>query len=448
MTFTCNDGNTTINSFRMQGEPWDGYGLSNLQASGGEANLVLEDKAGNVLYDTLIRVPTGGSWITVNVNVANVYKFTIKPTGGSTAPYNGVGFWPRIDDLVYNTPIDQDGDGFAPPEDCDDTDPSVYPGAPEIYDGIDNDCDGIIDNDYTAPEIVLNNPEATFFDALAGYTEYGATATDDKDGDISANVIVSGDYFARQGLPGKHTITYEVADAAGNTASVQREIRIGHKRYAATGNVQASFTRTQVLSLNKGKGRATFGISNFGAFPATYKIEGRPGNALWPNTKRTLPREIQRVRPGKRTNVAVDYNMSAPLNFTGYLWEYYAAERDENNQWKKYGWIRRGQGTAPSGMQQWQPFILSDNVTEDGEAFEVTFGIEGPLVRAPVTIRRKLTIRDAEGALMRQELDHIGAYNFMVEITGVAYSVPPGGTVTLQISDRRITYRAPKLGEN
>ena len=99
-------------------------------------------------------------------------------------------------------------------------------------------------------------------------------------------------------------------------------------------------------------------------------------------------------------------------------------------------------------MQQWTPFIVSDNVTEDGEAFEVTFAIEGPLVRAPVTIRRKLTIRDAEGLVMRQDIDHVGAYNFMVEISGVAHRVPPGGTVTLQISDRRITYRAPKLGEN
>ena len=49
-------------------------------------------------------------------------------------------------------PADQDGDGYASTairgEDCDDTDPDVYPGAIEdINDDIDNDCDGYVDED-------------------------------------------------------------------------------------------------------------------------------------------------------------------------------------------------------------------------------------------------------------------------------------------------------------
>ena len=50
---------------------------------------------------------------------------------------------------------DVDGDGYAPnpcgfglPGDCDDTDPAVNPGAEEVCgDGIDNNCDGVVDED-------------------------------------------------------------------------------------------------------------------------------------------------------------------------------------------------------------------------------------------------------------------------------------------------------------
>ena len=40
--------------------------------------------------------------------------------------------------------VDGDRDGFLPHEDCDDADPFVYPGAPEICDAKDDDCDGTL----------------------------------------------------------------------------------------------------------------------------------------------------------------------------------------------------------------------------------------------------------------------------------------------------------------
>jgi len=41
--------------------------------------------------------------------------------------------------------VDQDGDGFSSCDECDDSRADVHPGAPEICDGRDNDCDGLVD---------------------------------------------------------------------------------------------------------------------------------------------------------------------------------------------------------------------------------------------------------------------------------------------------------------
>ena len=45
--------------------------------------------------------------------------------------------------------VDNDLDGYWGEEDCDDADPGVNDGAPELCDGIDNNCNGEIDEDVT-----------------------------------------------------------------------------------------------------------------------------------------------------------------------------------------------------------------------------------------------------------------------------------------------------------
>jgi len=59
-----------------------------------------------------------------------------------TDPYSG-GY---IAESEYIEAVDNDGDGFSSQEDCDDNDDTVSPGAPELCDGKDNNCNDIVDD--------------------------------------------------------------------------------------------------------------------------------------------------------------------------------------------------------------------------------------------------------------------------------------------------------------
>ncbi len=67
------------------------------------------------------------------------------------------------DDDTTPDPNDLDGDGYAPPEDCDETNPDINPGAYEIQcNHIDDDCDGTSDCDLCSEAVgILDLPAAS-----------------------------------------------------------------------------------------------------------------------------------------------------------------------------------------------------------------------------------------------------------------------------------------------
>lgn len=73
-----------------------------------------------------------------------VYDLTVEAAEHS---FFAEGLWVHNKEWAYwdSEEQDVDGDGYLEPEDCDDLDATAYPGAPELCDGKDHDCDNEVD---------------------------------------------------------------------------------------------------------------------------------------------------------------------------------------------------------------------------------------------------------------------------------------------------------------
>ncbi len=85
---------------------------------------------------------------------------------------------------------------------------------------------GVVDLDTTAPVITLTGPALIELNVGDSYTEQGATASDDTDGDITGDISVTGDTVDTNAA-GTYIVRYNVSDAAGNAATeVTRTVNV------------------------------------------------------------------------------------------------------------------------------------------------------------------------------------------------------------------------------
>ncbi len=129
--------------------------------------------------------------------------------------------------ITMSSPVDADSDGFTYCQgDCDDADPYVYPGAPEITcDGIDNDCNPLTSDDPTPPTAICQ-PTTVYIDAFgvadvtAGDVDYGST---DNCGAITMGVFP---YTFSCADVGSQTVTLTVTDPEGNNATCTSTVTV------------------------------------------------------------------------------------------------------------------------------------------------------------------------------------------------------------------------------
>lgn len=98
---------------------------------------------------------------------------------------------PKQDFNICLPEIDNDEDGFNDEEDCNDADNTIYPGAPELCDGIDNNCNNQIDEGLETQTYYADNDQDGF-GAGEGFLECAQldfTSTNNEDCDDENPII-------------------------------------------------------------------------------------------------------------------------------------------------------------------------------------------------------------------------------------------------------------------
>ncbi|NAS14348.1 immunoglobulin-like domain-containing protein [Poritiphilus flavus] len=203
-----------------------------------------------------------------------------------------------------------------------DTDYYLHIGPEVIQDIYGNEYDGIQDNsswnfrtkaapDISAPVIELLGENPVYLTVGDTYVEAGATATDDRDGDLSSDIVIGGDTVDTS-IADTYEVTYDVSDGAGNAATqVVREVVVrvpdttapvitllgDNPMYVTLGDtyVEPGATATDDidgdLSSDIVIGGDTVNTAVLGTYELTYDVSDAAGNAADQKTRVVIVEE-------------------------------------------------------------------------------------------------------------------------------------------------------------
>ncbi len=126
--------------------------------------------------------------------------------------------------------------------------------------------------DIKAPVITLTGDSSVYLLINSSYEDPGFSASDNKDGDVTSKVAVSGSVDTSK--TGQYKITYSVSDSAGNTTSVVRTISVYEKQedvpttpsgkvvYLTFDDGPSKYTARLLDILDKYGVKATFFVTN------------------------------------------------------------------------------------------------------------------------------------------------------------------------------------------
>ncbi len=129
------------------------------------------------------------------------------------------------------------------------------------------------EDDITNPTITLTDGASVYVQLGEDFTDPGFTANDDKDGDLTSQVTVTGVSSVNTDQVGAYEITYTVSDEAGNTVTETRTVYVEADglagSYAVASNVTGpgagSYNYTETITASSVSYNKVV-ISNFSGF--------------------------------------------------------------------------------------------------------------------------------------------------------------------------------------
>jgi hypothetical protein len=168
--------------------------------------------------------------------------------------------------------------------------------------------------DTTAPAITLLGASPMDVIQSMAYTEPGYTATDNVDGDITANVMVMG--TVDTAVLGQYILTYHISDAAGNAASATRIVNVVAPTsitytITASADVNGTITPNGAVVVNSNADQIFTIAPNAGYQVADVLIDGISAGPLTTYTfvgmaaNHTIAASFSPVTPGPDTTLPI-----------------------------------------------------------------------------------------------------------------------------------------------
>jgi len=194
--------------------------VDSLSGAAGSFQLFAVDPAGTSFMGTVSINALGANYI-INVCATDCNGVTNCATGpmvlGAVTTFN-------IDMGNGGGVTDNDGDGFSSFADCNDNDANINANATEVCDGVDNNCDGVVDEGCSTggcnldivliPDSLVNSPFVVYI-YLAGVPMGGSIVWDFGDGGVATSNFPTWVYSNI----GTYTVCATYVDASGCTAT-------------------------------------------------------------------------------------------------------------------------------------------------------------------------------------------------------------------------------------